>query len=393
MTNYFRKYVSLYSTTLSSSIGTGTSETITLASVTNVPTTTEITITIDRVDASGTATPIKMERITGTLSGSNLTSYTRGADNTTDQAHSAGAVVEMVWNAADRNSDIDGILVEHNQTGTHKPALVTTLKASGAEVTTGTEDAKIVTPKAIKDAGIVANPIDGWVTAGTFTYASADAPTYTITVASGAAAIYNVGDRIKLTNSTVKYFIVTAVADTTLTVYGGTDYTLSGGAITAPFYSHSKSPLGFPLDPSKWTVSLTDTSDRSQATPTTNSYYNLGSLSISLPIGCWDVFVAVPMGVTTTTSGAVLSTRVALSDVNNSVSDADLAQFSINTSSPQTTGSRQNYVGIFIRKCGLLLAAKTTYYLIATSTENNCASLIFAGTASSTRVRAVCAYL
>jgi hypothetical protein len=46
--------------------------------------------------------------------------------------------------------------VEHNADGTHKTALVTTLKASGAEVTTGTEDAKIATPKAIKDAGIVA---------------------------------------------------------------------------------------------------------------------------------------------------------------------------------------------------------------------------------------------
>jgi hypothetical protein len=46
--------------------------------------------------------------------------------------------------------------VEHNADGTHKSALVTTLKASGAEVTAGTEDAKIATPKAIKDAGIVA---------------------------------------------------------------------------------------------------------------------------------------------------------------------------------------------------------------------------------------------
>jgi len=154
MSDYFRKYVSLFSTTLSSSIGTGTEETITLASVTNVPTDTEITITIDRVDSSGSATPTKMERITGTLSGSNLTSYTRGADDSTEQAHSSGAVVEMVWNAADWNSSIDGFLVEHNQTGIHEDTLVTTLKASGAEVTTGTEDAKIVTPKALADAGV-----------------------------------------------------------------------------------------------------------------------------------------------------------------------------------------------------------------------------------------------
>lgn len=154
MTNYFRKYKSLHSTTLSTSISTGTSETITFASVSNVPTDTEVTVTIDRVDSAGTATATKMERITGTISGSNLTSYTRGVDYSTEQAHSAGAVVEMVWNAADWNQAVDGLLIEHNQTGTHKTAAVTTLKATGAEVTTGTEDGKIVTPKALADAGI-----------------------------------------------------------------------------------------------------------------------------------------------------------------------------------------------------------------------------------------------
>lgn len=46
------------------------------------------------------------------------------------------------------------ISTEHNDDGTHKSAVVTTLKATGAEVTTGTSDLKIVTPKALADAGI-----------------------------------------------------------------------------------------------------------------------------------------------------------------------------------------------------------------------------------------------
>jgi len=119
VTDLFRKYKSLHSTTLSASISTGTGETITLGSVTNLPTDTEITITIDRVDSSGNETSSKMERITGTLVGSGLTSYTRAIDNTTDQAHSSGAVVEMVWNAKDLNDIVDGLLVEHGQTGFH----------------------------------------------------------------------------------------------------------------------------------------------------------------------------------------------------------------------------------------------------------------------------------
>ena len=155
MANHFFKSKSLFSTTLSSSISTGTSDTITLASVVGLPTDTEVTLTFERVDATGAKTPTKMERIRGTISGSNLISYTRAIGSEgTEQAHLAGSVIEMVFNAKDWNDAVDGILVEHNQDGTHAAATVTTLKASGANVTTGTSDVTIVTPKALKDAGI-----------------------------------------------------------------------------------------------------------------------------------------------------------------------------------------------------------------------------------------------
>jgi hypothetical protein len=131
-----RKYKSLFSTTLSTGIGTGTSDTITPATVTGLPTDTAITLTIDRVDSSGTATPSKLERIKGIISGGNLIDYVRGVDGTTEQAHSAGAVVEMVWNAADLNDIVDWGLVGHNQNGTHKPTVVTSYTPAGAGTTT-----------------------------------------------------------------------------------------------------------------------------------------------------------------------------------------------------------------------------------------------------------------
>jgi hypothetical protein len=85
---------------------------------------------------------------------------------------------------------------------------------------------------------------DGWASAGTFTYASAAS----ITVASGAAAIYQKGDKLKLTQSTggTKYFYVVDVADTVLTITAGSSYTLNSEAITAPYYSHIENPIGFP---------------------------------------------------------------------------------------------------------------------------------------------------
>lgn len=83
----------------------------------------------------------------------------------------------------------------------------------------------------------------GWIDPEeTWTYASAT----TITVPSGAASKYAVGDKIKLTQTTVKYFYITAVADTLLTVTGGSDYTLTNTAITDFYYSKAASPLGFP---------------------------------------------------------------------------------------------------------------------------------------------------
>jgi hypothetical protein len=103
-----RKYKSLYSST-SSSFGTGEGVTITPASVTGLPTTT-IVLTFDRVDSTGTATPTKMERIKGTVSGGNfvVASGGRGYDGSTEQAHTS-PVVEMIWNATDWNDLVDAL--------------------------------------------------------------------------------------------------------------------------------------------------------------------------------------------------------------------------------------------------------------------------------------------
>lgn len=94
---------------------------------------------------------------------------------------------------------------------------------------------------------IGATPYDGWAPAvGTWTYASAS----TITVPSGAAAIYQKGDKIKFTqHGVVKYFYIITVADTLLTVTAGSDYAVEDTAtyaITANYFSHEQNPLGFP---------------------------------------------------------------------------------------------------------------------------------------------------
>jgi hypothetical protein len=111
---------------------------------------------------------------------------------------------------------------------------------SGAIV--GTTDTQTLSAKTLT-APLFQGAIDGWISASqTWEYASAT----TITVPSGAASIYQVGDKIKLTQTTVKYFYITVVADTLLTVTGGSDYTVANAAISANYYSRLTNPLSFP---------------------------------------------------------------------------------------------------------------------------------------------------
>jgi hypothetical protein len=121
---------------------------------------------------------------------------------------------------------------------------------SGANVahTAGCKIGRMINAEVIDDivsGSTLLTPLaDGWVKpTGTWAKASASS----ITVPSGAASLYSVGDKIKLTDTTTKYFYVTAVADTVLTITGGTDYALVG-TISNYYYSKASSPVGFPLN-------------------------------------------------------------------------------------------------------------------------------------------------
>lgn len=218
-------------------------------------------------------------------------------------------------------------------------------------------------------------PSDGWIdkTAETWTYASADDPTFTFTITGDLTNTYQAGQRIKLTQTTVKYFIITKVehagGTTTITVYGGTDYDLANAAITNNYYSPVKVPFGFPLSPVKWSVSVTDTTLRSQSSPTTDVWYNLGSVSITIPIGVWEVSYQV-LGVVASTNARIYTT---LSTANNSESDA---QFTGKQGAPTTV------FGQISRAKLLTLTTKTAYY-INTKTDQGSVSDIYNDNATS----------
>lgn len=85
---------------------------------------------------------------------------------------------------------------------------------------------------------------DGWFNANeTITYGGSS---NTFSCSAALAAVLQIGDKIKITQTTTKYFYIINIVGTTVTVTGGNDYTLINAAITAIYYSHSQSPVGFP---------------------------------------------------------------------------------------------------------------------------------------------------
>lgn len=88
---------------------------------------------------------------------------------------------------------------------------------------------------------------NGWVSPNeTWTYASASS----FTVSGDTTSKYQIGDKILITQTTDKYFIITNVVysspNTTVTVDGFGIYTLANAEITANSYSKMETPQGFP---------------------------------------------------------------------------------------------------------------------------------------------------
>jgi hypothetical protein len=236
----------------------------------------------------------------------------------------------------------------------------------------------------------------GWIDfswfATTLAYVSADAPTFVLSVNADVTGVVEPGMRIRLTQTTDKFFIVTAVGAfaagvTPITVYGGTDYALANATISAGAFSPHKKPFGFNASPLKWTETLKDTTNRTVATPTAATWYNPGSLSLSAPIGLWLLSYRTDLALIYGSS-ADIEVHATLSTANNSDSDYD---FHVALRGSALTRIQ----GPAAASKNVLLAAKTTYFLNAMQNVGASASSLSFNSAAygPSIIRAVCAYL
>ena len=100
----------------------------------------------------------------------------------------------------------------------------------------------------INDSGqLSGNGLDGWIY-DTDTWTYVNATSFKIT-GKNVAYRFPKGTKIKLVQTSTKYFYVVATAystDTTVTITGGSDYTLASATISGQAYSYATAPQGFP---------------------------------------------------------------------------------------------------------------------------------------------------
>ena len=236
-----------------------------------------ILITLDAHNNAGEDTPALKELVYGEKNGNTLINMVRAVEGNA-QSHAAGAEAIDEVTAAHHRLMHDALVVGHDPAGAHR----SNLPLTSPRITTGLLDANLnealdlpATASAVNqlvarnsatgqpvsleaagddtNIGLNIKPkgtgkveitnLYGWQPSqGAWTYVSATS----MTVPAADAALMSVGTKIWLNQSGSKYFYVTGIAGTTITITGGSDYTLANAAITAPYFSNAATPVGFP---------------------------------------------------------------------------------------------------------------------------------------------------
>ena len=242
----------------------------------------------------------------------------------------------------------------------------------------------------------------GWLTQGltgvAVTRESTDNPTVVLRFDADVRDYIWKGMRIRATeNSIVHYFIVSADpsfsgGNTDVTCLSEIDTStptqaknlIGATTISDVAYAPPKTlPKGFPISPESWELRTVDGANRSQSSPTQNTWYNLNSFSLSVPIGDWDLGYKVNLGVLA--SGDVLvDAQSTLSTADNTESDANYTYRLLGGK----TASNSNGLSptTFFKKVSL--ASKTPYYLNTRTTVSGMSQVNNRGDAGNTIIRA-----
>jgi hypothetical protein len=190
-------------------------------------------------------------------------------------------------------------------------------------------------------------------------------------------------------SSTLDYAIATKVASTVLTVQvpEGCTIPTTGGVLTVS-YSTVKTPYGFPGDKSKWNILTIIKTDHNNGASTADVYYNVGSISLAVPSGAFELKANI--NGQATTAGA--STHGFAAAIAATAGNAYEITRGVTGYITNLTGDSRGTVNLsaFVNN-----SASTNYYINVASLTSNASALyvVGAGVGSDTRFYAENAYL
>ncbi len=226
------------------------------------------------------------------------------------------------------------------------------------------------------------------------TFSSWDASVYTGVVSTNIdlTSALSLGMKIKLTqNGVVKYGFITAITGSTMTLFMGTDYTLTNNTISDVFYSMLKAPYDFPMDKNKWTIEVKIEEILTQNNPINGGWYNIGNLNIQVPVGCWKLSysstaLAVRQGTNIVDNWVIMT----LSKTTNNETERDMTVALYNAI--PSTNSVSVFDFVFLEK-EINIETTTTYYLLMSTLRDGNSYLRTFGNSTPTIIRAICSYL
>jgi len=194
------------------------------------------------------------------------------------------------------------------------------------------------------------------------TITTADADVYLVHINEDVTGLIGPNLKVRLYNPTVKYFGILSVgayADGVTPVYlfGGKDYVLDGlEAISNVSFSSARAPIGFPMNPDKWSIVYSDSTLQFAGSLANDTWVNINNASLRLPPGLWDVGYKVSAEVLCVSYATAIILSATLSDADNT-SIAERENF------VHIVGSVANYRNSFFHNKTVELSAEQTYYL------------------------------
>ena len=183
-----------------------------------------------------------------------------------------------------------------------------------------------------------------------------------VTGTSVTAGTTNYGIIMKQTFSTNTTYTIQIPEGETLPTGSGTIGTVS--------YSTQKTPYGFPGQKNKWVVSTVLKSDQQQNSPVSGTWYNLGLIQLSVPVGEWNVGYN---GVAFVNSPGNSDMFTTMSTANNSESDSTF------TSRIQSTAATPVLISPMGRSGDISVAAQAIYYVNAKTATASISSINWRG--------------